>query len=84
MYLDEGSSLVALANNLFEQVPIGIDFHRAEYNTVTNNMASYQERNASRNNDFVLKDDFDVAAIKANAGIDRMYAPVVLTAPLQP
>ncbi|MEO8048391.1 MAG: right-handed parallel beta-helix repeat-containing protein [Nitrospirota bacterium] len=84
MYLDEGSSLIELTNNLLEQVPIGIDFHRAEYNTVTNNMASYQERNASRNNDFVRIDDFDVAAIKANAGIDRMYAPVVLTAPLQP
>jgi parallel beta-helix repeat protein len=84
IYLDEGSSLIALTNNLLENVPIGIDFHRAEYNTVTNNMTSYQERNGSHNNDFFRTDNFDVAAIKANSGIDRMYAPVVLTTPLEP
>lgn len=43
---------------------------------VVNNMALYQERDASQN-DFIREGDFDVEAIKANAGIDGIYAPTV-------
>jgi hypothetical protein len=62
---------------------VGIDFHQAEYNTMINNMASYQERDASHN-DFIRNGDFDVEAIKANAGIDEAYATAVPAALLQP
>ena len=48
-----------------------------------NNMASYQERDASHN-DFIRNGDFDVEAIKANAGIDEAYATAVPASLLQP
>ena len=83
IYLDDRSSLITVTNNILENVPVGIDFHQAEYNTVVNNMASYQERDASRN-DFIQEGDFDVEAIRANAGIDRAYATTVPTTPVQP
>ena len=84
IYLDEGSSLIKLTNNLLENVPIGIDFHRAEYNTVTNNMASYQGRGGSSYNDFIQNGYPDPEVIRANAGIDRAYATIGPATPLQP
>ncbi len=77
IYLDEGSSLITLADNLLENVPIGIDLHQAEYNTVINNMASYQGRGGSSYNDFIRKGFLDPDAIRANAGIDRAYVNVI-------
>jgi len=71
-----GRTSLTLTNNLLENVPVGIDFHQAEYNTVVDNMASYQERDSSHN-DFIRKGDFDVDAIKANAGIDGAPASTV-------
>jgi len=84
IYLDEGSSLITLTNNLLENVPIGIDFHQAEYNTVINNMASYQERAGASYNDFVREGNLDDEAIRANAGINRAYATAVPATSLQP
>jgi parallel beta-helix repeat protein len=84
IYLDEKSSLMTLTNNLLENVPIGIDFHQAEYNTVINNMASFQERRGSSYNDFIRRDFLDLEAIRSNAGIDRAYAPAVHGRSLQP
>ena len=83
IYLDDYSSLIIVTDNILENVPVGIDFHQAEYNTMINNMASYQERDASHN-DFIRKGDFDVEAIKANAGIEEAYATAVPAALLQP
>lgn len=83
IYLDDNSSLIIVTDNILENVPVGIDFHQAEYNTMINNMASYQERDASHN-DFIRKGDFDVEAIKANAGIEEAYATAVPAALLQP
>jgi parallel beta-helix repeat protein len=84
IYLDNGSSLIALTNNLLENVPVGIDLHQAEYNTVINNMASYQGRGGSSYNDFIRKGDLDPEAIRANAGIDRAYAPASPATSLRP
>ena len=84
IYLDEGSSLIILANNLLENVPIGILFHRAEYNTVINNMASYQGLGGSSYNDFIRKGYPDPEAIRANAGIDRTHATAVPATPFHP
>jgi parallel beta-helix repeat protein len=84
IYLDEGSSLIALTNNLLENVPVGIDLHRAEYNTVINNMASYQGRGGAFYNDFIQKDYLDPDAIRAKAGIDRMYPAGGSVTPIQP
>lgn len=83
IYLDNQSSLITVTNNVLENVPVGIDFHEAEYNTVVNNMASYQERDASHN-DFIRKGGFDVEAIKANAGIEEAYATAVPATPFLP
>jgi parallel beta-helix repeat protein len=76
IYLDEGSSLITLTNNLLENIPIGVNLHRAEYNTVINNMALYQGLGSSYN-DFIRKGYLDPDAIRANAGIDRAYAIAV-------
>ncbi len=84
IYLDERSSLITVSDNILDNVPVGIDLHLAEYNTVINNMASYQERNASHHNDFVRKGNLDVEAIKAKAGIDRAFTTVVPVTSLQP
>jgi len=84
IYLDERSSLITLTNNLLENVPIGILFHQAEYNTVINNMASYQGLGGSSYNDFIRKGYLDPEAIRAEAGIDRAYAPAVPATSLQP
>jgi parallel beta-helix repeat protein len=84
IYLDERSSLITLTNNLLENVPVGIDLHKAEYNTVINNIASYQERGGSSYNNFIRQDFLDPEAIRANAGIDRAYAPAVPATSLQP
>lgn len=84
IYLDERSSLITLTNNLLENVPVGIELHQAEYNTVINNMASYQGRDGSSYNDFIRKGDVDPEAIRAKAGIDRAYAISVPATPLQP
>lgn len=82
IYLDEGSSLINLMNNLLENVPVGIDLHQAEYNTVINNMASYQERDASHN-DFIREGNLDVEAIRANAGLEGASASTVHAGQLQ-
>ena len=75
IYLDEGSSLITLTNNVIENVPVGIDLHEAEYNTVINNMERYQGRAGSSYNDFIRKDFTgflaDRAIIKNNAGINQ-------------
>lgn len=84
IYLDEGSSLITLNNNLLENVPVGIDLHQAEYNTVINNMASFQGRGGSSYNDFIRKDFLGPEAIRAKAGIDRAYAPAISATSLQP
>ena len=84
IYLDEGSSLITLTNNLLENIPIGILFHRAEYNAVINNMASYQGLGGSSYNDFIRKGFPDPEAIRANAGIDRGYTPAAAATPIQP
>lgn len=84
IYLDDRSSLITVTNNLLQNVPVGIDLHQAEYNTVINNMASYQGRGGSSYNDFIRKGDIDPEAIRANAGIDRAYAPAVPATSLQP
>ena len=77
IYLDEGSSLITVTDNLLENVPVGIELHRAEYNTVINNMASYQGNGGSFFNDFIRKGDLDPEAIRTNAGIDRVKATTV-------
>ena len=77
IYLDEGSSLITVTDNLLENVPVGIELHRAEYNTVINNMASYQGNGGSFYNDFIRKGDLDPEAIRTNAGIDRVKATTV-------
>jgi parallel beta-helix repeat protein len=84
IYLDERSSLITLNNNLLENVPVGIDLHQAEYNTVINNMASYQGREGSSYNDFIRKDFPGPEVIRANAGINRAYAPGVPATSIQP
>ena len=84
IYLDEGSSLITLTNNLLENVPIGILFHQAEYNTVINNMASYQGLGGSSYNDFIRKGFPDPEVIRGNAGIDRGYTPATVGTPIQP
>ena len=84
IYLDEGSSLITLTNNLLENVPVGIFFHRAEYNTVINNMAPYQGHGGSSYNDFIRKGYLDPDTIRAQAGIDRAYTTAVPATPLQP
>ena len=84
IYLDNRSSLITVTNNLLQNVPVGIDLHLAEYNTVINNMASYQGRGGSSYNEFIRKGDIDPEAIRANAGIDRAYAPAGPTTLLQP
>lgn len=71
IYLDEGSSQIQLANNLLENVPIGIVFHRAEHNTVVNNMAPFQGLGGSSYNEIIRSSFPDPDAIRANAGIDR-------------
>jgi parallel beta-helix repeat protein len=81
IYLDEGSSLITLTNNLLESVPTGILLHRAEYNTVINNMAPYEGYGGSSYNDFVRKGYPDPDAIRANAGIDRVQATTVPAIP---
>jgi len=72
IYLDEQSSLITLSNNLLENVPLGIFFHQAQYNTVVNNMASYEEYGSSHNK-FIREDYPDPEAIRVKAGIDRAY-----------
>jgi len=84
IYLDERSSLITLTNNLLENVPVGIDLHKAEHNTVINNMASYQGREGSSYNDFIRQDFLDPEAIRANSGIDRAYTPAGSAIPLRP
>jgi parallel beta-helix repeat protein len=84
IYLDEGSSLITLIDNLLQNVPMGIVFHRAEYNTVINNMASYQGLGGSFYNDFIRKDFLDPDAIRANAGIDWVFTPAGHATPLKP
>jgi len=81
IYLDDYSSLITLTNNLLQNVPVGIDLHRAEYNTVINNMASYQGREGSSYNDFIREGHPDPEAIRTNAGIDRAYATAGPAAP---
>lgn len=71
IYLDEGSSQMQLANNLLENVPIGIVFHRAEHNTVINNMAPFQGLGGSSYNEIIRSGFPDPDAIRTNAGIDR-------------
>jgi hypothetical protein len=51
---------------------------------VINNMASYQGRGGSSYNDFIRKGDLDPEAIRANAGIDRAYAPASPATSLRP
>lgn len=84
IYLDDYSSLITITNNLLQNVPVGIDLHLAEYNTVINNMASYQGRGGSAYNDFIRKGDVDPEAIRANAGIDGAYAIAGPATPLKP
>jgi parallel beta-helix repeat protein len=84
IYLDEGSSQINLTDNLLENVLVGIDLHQAEYNTVINNMASFQGRGGSSYNDFIREGHPNPETIRANAGIDRAYAAVSPAAPLQP
>jgi hypothetical protein len=84
IYLDDRSSLITLTNNLLENVPNGIDFNVAQYNTVINNMAPYQERAGASYNDFIRKGDLDVKAIRANAGLNRAPASTVDAGQLQP
>ena len=84
IYLDEGSSLITITSNILENVPVGIDFHQAEYNTVINNTASYQESAGASYNDFVREGNLDVEAIRAHAGIDGAFASAVHAGQLQP
>ncbi|MGH7233278.1 MAG: right-handed parallel beta-helix repeat-containing protein, partial [Nitrospiraceae bacterium] len=69
IYLDEGSSLITLKDNLLENVPVGIDFHRAQDNTIINNRSLFQERWQAYNNHFLDDGTIDLKRIRANAGI---------------
>ncbi len=71
IYLDEGSSQIRLADNLLENVPIGIVFHRAEHNTVINNMAPFQGLGGSSYNEVIRSGFPDPDRIRANAGRSR-------------
>jgi len=71
IYLDDRSSQITVANNLLENVPIGIVLHQAEYNTVINNRASFQGIGGSSYNDFIREGHIDPDAIRANAGVER-------------
>ncbi|HEU4682888.1 MAG TPA: right-handed parallel beta-helix repeat-containing protein [Nitrospira sp.] len=68
IYLDEGSSGMYLANNLLENVPLGLDLHHAEHNTVVNNTAVYQGRAGSSYNAFLRDGVLDPDRIRMNAG----------------
>jgi len=76
IYLDEGSNLITVKNNVFENVAKGIFFHRASWNTVINNTATLEERNNSHDNSFTDESGLIPALIKLNAGLETVYQDV--------
>lgn len=76
LYLDEGSSAITVKNNVIENVPMGLDLHRAHHNTVVNLIGDYEELGDSSNNVFLSDEDFPVSAIKAQSGLEKAYRDV--------
>lgn len=74
IYLDEGSSEIAVTNNVLENVPLGILFHRASGNTIANTDSSFEERNHATNNVFSREAGFLPESIKSHAGLEPAYA----------
>lgn len=76
LYLDEGSSAITVKNNVLENIPMGLDLHRAHYNTIVNLTGGYEELGYSSNNEFLSDDEFPVSAIKAQSGLEEAYRDV--------
>ena len=74
LYLDEGSSGIAVLENVLERVPMGIFFHHASRNRVVNTPGSYEERWEAEDNEIRDTPDYDPAAVKARAGLEPAYA----------
>jgi hypothetical protein len=74
IYLDEGSSEIAVTNNVLENIPLGILFHRASGNTIVNTESSFEERNHATNNMFSKEAGFLPESIKSHAGLEPAYA----------
>jgi parallel beta-helix repeat protein len=70
IYLDAGSSLITVEDNVLENVPLGIFLNEAQNNTIINNRNSFEER-AAHGNNFVDHGNMDSATITANAGTNR-------------
>ena len=73
IYLDEGSTGITVANNVLEQVPLGIFLHRASGNTIVNTIGTYEERWEARNNTFYFEPDHSLDGVKLQAGLEPSY-----------
>lgn len=83
IYLDEGSSEILVKNNVLENVPVGIDFHRAHHNNVVNTLGTYQERWESSDNVFQIDDSLSADTVRARSGLEAAYRDVPMLAELQ-
>ncbi len=76
IYLDEGSSQLLVANNVLEQVPLGILFHRASHNRAVNTEGTIEEHNQATDNLVGTEPGFDPEQVKARAGLEAQFTPL--------
>lgn len=76
IYLDEGSSVMTVENNVVENVFVGLYLHQSSNNTIINFTGSVRNQ-SSGNDSFITNNTFDVAKVKATAGIEAAYRDII-------
>jgi parallel beta-helix repeat protein len=76
IYLDEGSSVMTVENNVVENVFVGLYLHQSSNNTIINFTGSVRNQ-SSGNDSFITTNTFDVAKVKATAGIEAAYRDII-------
>lgn len=76
IYLDEGSSFMTVENNVMENVSTGLYLHESSNNALINITSSVRNQ-SSGNDSFLTNNSFDVAKVKATAGIEAAYRDII-------